>query len=152
VVDVWEKPPDVLDWRVPIADVKQAIRDACRKYRVLEVAADPYRWAEQIQDLLDEGIPMVEFPTTAPSRMVPACAAFYDGVMTGELTHDADPRLLRHVRNAVVKRDRLGPRIVKDSKDSPRKIDLAVCAVVADERARWHAANNLEREPLAAWI
>lgn len=149
VVEAWEKPSDVIDWRVPIADVKQAIRDACIKYRVLEVAADPFRWAEQIQDLSDEGIPMVEFPTSSPSRMVPACAAFYDGVMTGEISHDGDSRLLRHIRNAVIKRDRLGPRIVKESKDSPRKIDLAVCAVVADERARFYASKS--EELMVSW-
>lgn len=150
VVDTWEKPTDVPDWRVPIADVKQAIRDACRRWNVLEVAADPFRWAEQIQDLFAEGIPIIEFPSTSPARMVPACAAFYDGVMTGALSHDGDSRLIRHVRNAVIKRDRLGPRIVKESRESLRHIDLAVCAVIADERARWHASVHQE-EALFAW-
>jgi len=69
---------------------------------------------------------------------------FYDAVMDGRLSHDGDPRLERHVRHCVVKRDRLGPRIVKESKDSPRKIDLAVCAVGAHARAVAHRDEQVE--------
>lgn len=140
VVAAWEKPDDDRGaWRVPIQDVLQTVRDTCRRYQVLEVAADPYRWAEQIQALTDEGYPMMEYPTSSPARMVPACAAMYDAVMTGTVTHTGDPRLTRHMRNAVVRRDRLGPRIVKESSESARRIDLAVCAVGALDRAIWHA-------------
>jgi phage terminase large subunit-like protein len=37
----------------------------------------------------------------------------------------------RHVGNAVVKNDSRGHRIVKEHKDSARRIDLAVAAVMA---------------------
>jgi phage terminase large subunit-like protein len=149
VVDAWERPRDDPMWRVPIAEVSVALRAACRRYRVLEIACDPYRWAREIQELGDDGFPAVEFPQTPP-RMVPACAAFYDAVMDGKLTHDGDPRLIRHVANSVVKRDRFGPRIVKDSKDSPRKIDLSVCAVMAYARAVSHRDEPVLM-PLGAW-
>ena len=136
VVNAWEKPTDASpDWRIDIAEVEQAIREACRTYEVVEVTCDPYRWARTIQDLEAEGFPMTEFPQS-PARMVPATSKFYDAVMDdGKLTHSGDPRLERHVRNAQVKVDRLGPRITKDAKSSPRKIDLAVCAVMAHDRA-----------------
>lgn len=147
VVGHWQ--PDASE-RVPIAAVKDAIRAAARRWDVLEVTADPYRWAEQIQDLKGEGLPMAEFPQT-PARLVPACAAFYDGVMTGSLSHDGDDRLMRHVRNAVVKHDRLGPRITKDTKGSARTIDLAIAAVMADERARFYEAAPAASEPMFAW-
>jgi phage terminase large subunit-like protein len=52
------------------------------------------------------------------------------------LTHDGDPRLAEHIANAVLRDDRHGPRIVKESKSSPRKIDLAVCAVGALDMAK----------------
>jgi hypothetical protein len=68
---------------------------------------------------------------TRSSFMVPACQAFYTAVMDKSVTHDGDGRLAQHVRNAVLKEDRHGPRIVKEAKGSPRKIDLAVCAVGA---------------------
>jgi phage terminase large subunit-like protein len=63
--------------------------------------------------------------------MVPACQEFYTAVMDKSVTHDGDPRLARTSRNAVLKSDRHGDRIVKEAKSSPRKIDLAVCAVGA---------------------
>lgn len=147
VVDAWERPADGNpDWRVDIAEVEQSIREACSRWRVREVSCDPYRWARTIQDLGAEGLPMVEFPQS-PARMVPATAKFYDAVTSGGLSHNADPRLERHVRNAQVKVDRQGPRIVKDAKSSPRKIDLAVCAVMAHDRATAQAQASESPEP-----
>jgi phage terminase large subunit-like protein len=67
--------------------------------------------------------------------MVPACARFYDAVVEQRIIHDGNPTLARHLDNAVVKTDAIGPRIVKDKKNSPRKIDAAVAAVLAYDRA-----------------
>ena len=44
-----------------------------------------------------------------------------------------------------------GPIATKDHPDSPRKIDAAVAALVAYDRAMWHAANTPERVPLIAF-
>jgi phage terminase large subunit-like protein len=88
-----------------------------------------------MQALEDEGWPIVEWNTGSPARMVPACAKFYDAVMEQRVTHDGDPRLARHVDHCVLKVDAKGPRIVKEHRMSPRKIDLAVCAVIAHDRA-----------------
>ncbi len=45
VLGHWFKPNLASnDWRVPIADVEEAIRLACRTYNVREVAADAARW------------------------------------------------------------------------------------------------------------
>jgi phage terminase large subunit-like protein len=67
--------------------------------------------------------------------MVAACAGFYDMVMDKQLTHSGDPVLARHLQNAIVKNDNIGPRIVKESRNSPRKIDAAVALVIAVDRA-----------------
>ena len=88
-----------------------------------------------MQVLADQGLPIVEWPSSSPARMVPACAKFYDAVVEQRLQHDGDPTLARHLDNAVVKNDRLGPRIVKENRQSPRKIDAAVAAVLAYDRA-----------------
>jgi len=152
VVDAWERPEGAHGWRVDIADVEQAVRDACAFWDVVEVACDPFRWSRTIQLLLEEGLPIIEWPTSSPARMVPACAKFYDAVMEKTLTHDGDVRLMAHMRNCVVKRDRLGPRIVKDAKASPRKIDLAVCAVVAHDRAVAWREEPEEEEPVRSRV
>lgn len=79
---------------------------------------------------------VLKWSTNSLARMVPACQDFYTSVMDQSVTHDGDPRLALHIGNAVLKEDRHGPRIVKEAKGSPRKIDLAVCAVGALAEAR----------------
>jgi phage terminase large subunit-like protein len=64
-----------------------------------------------------------------------AWSRFYAAVMNGDVSHDGDPRLARHLANAVIKETADGAYITKDGRNSPRKIDLAVAAVVAYERA-----------------
>lgn len=135
VVELWERPDDgPAGWQVPILDVEDAIRGACRRWAVREIVCDPFRWGRSLQLLADEGLPMVEFPQS-PARMTPATARFYEAVVNGQLTHSGDPRLARHVGNAVLKQDSRGSRLVKERRDSARRIDLAVAAVMAHERA-----------------
>jgi phage terminase large subunit-like protein len=101
---------------------------------VLEIAADPFRWARSLQLLDGEGLPVGEYPQS-PARMQPATARFYEAVVNGELTHSGDSRLARHVGNAVLREDARGARLAKERRDSPRKIDAAVAAVMAHDRA-----------------
>jgi phage terminase large subunit-like protein len=130
LVELWEA-----DGRqVPIVDVEAAIRAACRRWRVLEIAADPFRWARSLQLLDGEGLPVMEYPQS-PGRMTPATARFYEAVVNGQLTHSGDSRLARHVGNAVLREDARGARLAKERKDSPRRIDAAVAAVMAHDRA-----------------
>jgi len=138
LVKTWEKDleKDGDDWRVDIADVENTLIQFCADFpKVREIACDPHRWQRSMQVLADQGLPIVEWPSSSPARMVPACAKFYDAVVEQRLEHDGDPTLARHLDNAVVKNDRLGPRIVKENRQSPRKIDAAVAAVLAYDRA-----------------
>lgn len=139
VLGLWERPDDKPEWRVPRAEVKDAIRQACRTMKVREVAYDPFMWPDAMEELLDEGVPCVEFPQSI-SRMGPATQRLYELVKAGKLRHDGDPRLARHIGNAVIKTDERGSRLVKDARKSPRKIDLAVATVMAaDSAANWLA-------------
>jgi phage terminase large subunit-like protein len=52
-------------------------------------------------------------------------------VVNRTVTHSGDPRLNRHVDNATVRTDSRGTRVYKESKHSTRRIDLAVCAIMA---------------------
>lgn len=142
VIEAWERPSDDPHWRVPISAVEQACRDACQDYVVRELDVDPFRWARTMQELEAEGLPVVEYNTGSPQRIVPAWAKFYDAVTMASkpLTHSGDPRLVRHVNNMKLKVDRLGPRPVKEHKGSARHIDLAIAAVGAFDRATELAA------------
>ncbi len=132
VVACWES--DGTDWRSPVEDVEDMLREACRRWKVVEIAADPFRWQRSLQLLAAERLPVVEHPQSR-ERMIPATTRTYEAVMNGTLTHSGDERLSRHVSNAVLKVSSRGGQLVKDSKDSPRRIDLAVCAVMAYSRA-----------------
>jgi phage terminase large subunit-like protein len=133
VIGAWEKDAEDKEWRVDILGVEQAIRDACAKWNVVQIGCDPFRWQRSLAVLQDEGFPVIEWPSHQPSHMVPACGQFYDAVTTERLTQDGDPRLARHIANAVVKIDGRGPRITKDHRDSVRRIDLAVAGVIAHD-------------------
>ena len=136
-VATWEKPEEAdADWQIPILDVEEALREACRKYQVVEIACDPYRWARTMQVLEEENLPVVTFPQTS-SRMTPATTRFYEAVMNQTLSHNGDPMLSRHVGNATLKVDNRGTRLSKDKKGSTRRIDLAVASVMALDRAAW---------------
>jgi phage terminase large subunit-like protein len=136
LIKAWEKQPDDDDdWRVDSLDVEDTIIQTCKNFNVQEIACDPFRWQRTMQVLEAHGLPIVEWPSTSAARMVPACAKFYDAVTSEKLSHDGNPLLARHIDNAVVKTDRLGPRIVKEHRASPRKIDAAVASVIAFDRA-----------------
>jgi phage terminase large subunit-like protein len=70
----------------------------------------------------------------------PACSRFHSAVLEGELSHDGDPVLARHVGHCVAKPTASGTIVTKSHPDSPRKIDAAVAAIVAFERAAYHAS------------
>ena len=86
---------------------------------------------------------MVEFPQS-PARMTPATTRFYEAVMNRSVTHSDDPRLARHIGNAVLKADSRGTRIYKEHKHSNRRIDLAVAAVMALDRAAFHVGGDYD--------
>lgn len=141
---LWEPPSGQDSYRVPVLEVEDRIRHLCKQYRVVEVCADPYRWARTLQILAEENIPTTEFPQTA-QRMTPASGDFIQGCLNREVTHDCDPDLARHIGNAILTDDVRGVRLRKENKSSVRHIDLAVCAVMAHSRATWKATHKPKR-------
>lgn len=136
LLKAWEKDltQDGDDWRVDIAEVEATIVQACQKWQVREIVCDPFRWQRSMQALEDQGWPVVEFPQS-PSRMIKACAKFFDAVVAGGIVHDGDPLLARHLDNTMTKLTPAGPHVKKENPNSPRKIDAAVAAIMAVDRA-----------------
>ena len=136
VLGLWESPdePDV-DWEVPVGEVDARVAWAFKEYNVERMYCDPAywqdivgRWASQFGDKK-----VFEWWTNRERAMVAALERFHTAAITGQLTHDGDERLSRHLGNARKKETRSGVVIRKDRPKSPRKIDLAVCAVLAYE-------------------
>ncbi|HEX3906510.1 MAG TPA: terminase TerL endonuclease subunit, partial [Mycobacteriales bacterium] len=135
VLGVWENPGRK-GWRVPRAEVEDALAVTFATYDVRELLCDPPYWQREISEW-EKRWPgkVIEWPTYVRARMAPACTQFYSAVLDGRLTHQDDPRLARHVANAVVRPTPQGDLITKAAQDSPAKIDLAVAAVIAYSRA-----------------
>jgi hypothetical protein len=131
---LWEKDETDPDWKINYQDVEDHIRMLCKRWRVVEITADPYRWARSLEVLAEEGLPVVEFPQSSV-RMSPATKRLKDMINTRTVSHDGDMRLARHVSNAVLKEDARGERLAKEAKTSTKRIDLAVCWAMALDRA-----------------
>ena len=142
VVDAWERPDTRNEWVVPRDLVDLAVDQAMDRWQVVELACDPPGWHRELDDWSDRygSPPVVRFETNKRAMMATACSRFYTAVVNKLLTHDGDERLARHISHAAVREiPGGGAYITKEDRNSPRKIDLAVAAVVAYDRAMFHA-------------
>ena len=144
---VWEKPtgPAGNLWTVDRADVDRAVRHAFATYDVVAFLADVREfesyvdtWGNEFRDrLLIEATtgryahPVAWDMRVKTSEFTFGCERFIADVRNSDLTHDGDGRLRRHILNARRRPNRFGLSIGKATRDSPDKIDLAVCAVGA---------------------
>jgi phage terminase large subunit-like protein len=136
IVGLWERDPTAPAlWRVSHDAVEAKVFEAFGRWDVRELVCDRKLWQRDIEDWERRGLPVVDFPQT-PARMVPAAQRFYEAVTTGTMHHSGDPRLGRHVGNTTL---RPNGHISKEHKDSGRKIDAAVAAVMAYDRAAFLA-------------
>jgi hypothetical protein len=137
VIAAWERPEHrPADWRVPRREVDAAVDEAMETWQVREMPYDPFGWHREIEEWAEKwGDVVLIYKTNGARVMAENCSRFYSAVVTKELTHDGDPRLAQHLGNAVMKETQDGAYITKDGRNSPRKIDLAVGAVVALSRA-----------------
>jgi phage terminase large subunit-like protein len=136
----WERPIGDVHWRVDMETVDAAIEAAYGRYKVIEMACDPHEWRAQIQEWQRKRRAVIEWPTNSLERMIPAWKEFYAAVMEARLTHDGSPGFARHVANAVLKIDQRGARPTKEYRSSERKIDRLIAALIARDRAAFHAS------------
>lgn len=150
VEGLWENPGDP-QWRVPRAEVDNAVAFAFDRYQVLELAADPWGWRSEIEQWAKRHGEkrVLEYNTAFAKRMAPATDRFYASVVDQTLTQDGDPRLAAHMAHTVAKRTPLGDLVSKDKKNSPRKIDAAVAAIIALDRAAFHTNNKPRRRAVS---
>jgi len=133
---------DVID----IQEVEAYILELCKQYKVKEVAYDPAFFERSAQVLLDNGVPMVNFPQSH-SRMIPACGNAYDLIVNKKVIHNATATFTDQVLSAAQKTTDSGWRLSKGR--SKRKIDGAIAMVIMLDRI---TAPITEVEPPVAII
>ncbi|WP_099022635.1 terminase large subunit domain-containing protein [Mycolicibacterium palauense] len=146
VEGLWENPGDPR-WRVPREDVSTAVDAAFARYDVAELACDPWGWRSEIEAWAKRHGErrVIEWNTANASRMAPATDRLYQAVVDRTVTHDGDQRLAAHIAHCVAKRTPMGDLVSKDKRGSPRKIDAAVAAIVAYDRAAWHSTKGTRK-------
>jgi hypothetical protein len=145
---VWEPDPNDDDDTVDANDVDRVVRLAFERYDVLAFFADVREWesfaltewpGRYQDDLLLWAVPSGKPPqsiawdmrsrTVEFAKAAEACHAEITDKELKHFTHDGDPRTARHVGNARRRPYQAWVSIGKESPDSPRKIDAAVCVV-----------------------
>jgi phage terminase large subunit-like protein len=117
---------------IDIAAVERHLRNLHVALNVVEFTYDPAYFERSAQVLVDDGLPMVEFPQSA-ARMVPACQTAYAMIVNGSLVHAGSPRFTDQVLSAATRQTDDGWRLSKGK--SHRKIDAAIALVIAVHRS-----------------
>jgi phage terminase large subunit-like protein len=145
-IKIWERPLGAPpDWKIPRSEVNDTVALAMEHFEVLELACDPPGWHAEI-DVWQElyGDVVIDFDTASRQRMAPACDRFRSGVFEGGLTHNGDPVLARHVGHCIAHETPHGV-IATKNRDLPHKIDAAIAAIIAYDRAMWHASEGAHK-------
>ncbi|AIS74090.1 terminase large subunit [Mycobacterium phage Anubis] len=142
LIKVWN-PEDYESGEVPREDVDATVRSMFASYDVVAFRADVKefeayvdQWGrdfrKKIQVNATPGNPIAFDMRGQTKRFAFDCERFLDAVIEQEVFHDGNPVLKQHVCNArrhPTTYDAIAIR--KASKDSGKKIDAAVCAVLA---------------------
>lgn len=139
VLAVWEPDPTDPEWTVDRADVNAAIKKMFDTYDVKMLWCDPSFYEPDVLEWSKQWKRRVERIPPTNHRIAPMAQQFVQDIVSGEIGHDGDPRLQRHVLNAVATES---GSFRKEKRGSPRKVDLLACAVMANG-----ARNALKPEP-----
>ena len=156
----WERPERVKDWQVPAAAVDRRVREVCKTYRVLAFYADVKEFEQYVDSWAADpevsGNLLIDATSGAKRHAVAwdmrtkarefteATERTLVDINDRAIPHNGDPRLQRHVLNARRAPNRYGVSISKSGRESPHKIDFAVCLIGA--RKAWR---DLQASP--AW-
>lgn len=139
---LWEQPENVDEWEVPADDVQAVVAEAFARWRVWRMYCDPPYWESLVAEWAGKygEKRVVEWWTNRWKAMAYAIKGFNTAIASGELLHDGNEHLTRHVGNAVRKTLRLRDEdgqplwtIYKERPESPHKIDGAMAAILSWE-------------------
>lgn len=152
-------------WVVDRARVQSAIEETFRDYDVVGFFADVALWESYITDWTEtygEEL-LVKASHTQPiewdmrrsqERNTRAHERLMQAVFDGQLAHDGDLRLRRHVLNARRRPNNYGLYFGKESRDSMRKVDAYAALMLAHEALVKARTTKLKdkSQPSAGWF
>ncbi|MEU3613519.1 Terminase [Streptomyces sp. NPDC006872] len=143
----WEKPdgPLAKGWEVDRGDVDRVVRQVFETRNIVAFFADVREFESYvdtwgvdfgdrlvIQAVTGRNAHSVAWDMRTKAReFTEACGRADIDIREKTLTHDGDSRLQRHVLNARRRPNKYGVSVGKEGRGSPKKIDLAVCAIGA---------------------
>ena len=168
-------------WRVDRSAVDRRVDQVFRRFNVVAFWGDPSHAKDEVDytpywdALMDEwhrkysdrlqvwavntqqaGVHAIMFDMTGPQRTAQFVAAAQKTVEDFEsldITIDGHPALVKHLTNAQEREDeKNGITLGKESRYSPRKIDLAVCLVGARMLRRVVKLAGLDNDKAASWF
>lgn len=136
----WQAPPNAPeDWEVPEHEVTERVGYAFERWKVWALYGDPPYWESALDSWAGtHGVTkVVRWWTNRIKATAIALRAFRNDMVAERMSHDGDERLVEHIGNAVRQDTRMEENgellwvIRKEGRDSPRKIDLAMAAMLA---------------------
>ncbi len=158
-IGIWERPASATDaYEHPQAEVDAAMVEAFERFDVVRCYCDP-QWIDNLVDRWQGrwgAQRVLPWYTNRARQAAWAVRNFTTAVGSGDLHHDGDPVFAQHVANARRRRlqvvdDQHVPMVTlaKDRRDSSRKIDAAMAAVLSWEaRGDAIASGALTPEPV----
>ena len=152
--------PAAREWMVDTELIDSRVRGAFEEYEVVGFFADPPYWQEYIDEWeRDFGEELqikannrspIKWWTKRDTQMSQALDRLKTALKLSTTSLADDPDMRRHFLNAREWNRRGGSVIGKETKNSPRKIDLAMAATLAFEARAHYLAENVGEED--SWI
>lgn len=143
VLGIWD--PKKYEGQIPKVKVNEAVEHAFGQYDVMAMRADVREFESYIDQWGARYGKKLKLKATAKhpiafemrgngeanKAFTLDCQRFEDAVLEQQLLHDGNPALRQHILNAHRRPNIHGVAIGKASKDSSRKVDAAICSVLA---------------------
>lgn len=133
VSTVWN--PAEFGGEVPRGEVQAAVEELFERFRVVRMYLDPELWQSEIDAWaarFGEKV-VVQWPTYRTRQMAAVLERLRTDVANGAVSHDGDPVMLGHVRNA--RRVRRPGGVVVGKPNDHQKIDMVMADALAHEAA-----------------
>lgn len=139
--DEWPSGPDAPKWRVDKQLVSGVVESTLATYKVRGFYADVALWetfidqwskvAKHLQVKAQGHHPVAWDMRGSQQRTTRIHESLMSAILEGQIKHDGDRRLRRHLLNARRRVNTWGLSFGKESRESPRKVDLYAALMLA---------------------